>query len=124
KRKVVRNAAWALVIASIAPPPFPFTPFVMAASALQYPRKPMLALTGAARMVRFTGLGVLAYFYGKRILTWAESDVVHCALMGLVAVCVLGSIVSVVGWIRRSRRSAGGPASGKHGTQAPAAELP
>jgi membrane protein YqaA with SNARE-associated domain len=35
KRKVKENAAWALVIAAIAPPPFPFTPFVMAAAALQ-----------------------------------------------------------------------------------------
>ena len=31
KRKITDNAAWALVVASIAPPPFPFTPFVMAA---------------------------------------------------------------------------------------------
>src|SRR5262252_6659462 len=52
--KVGRNAAWALVVASIAPPPFPFTPFIMAAAALQYPRKKMLAIVGAARMFRFT----------------------------------------------------------------------
>src|SRR5436305_8196396 len=26
RRKVMKNAAWALVLASIAPPPFPFTP--------------------------------------------------------------------------------------------------
>ena len=105
KRKVTGNAAWALVLASIAPPPFPFTPFVMAAAALQYPRKRMLLITGAARMLRFTALGILAYFYGKRILKWAESDIVQWVLIGLVVVCVIGSIVSVVGWIRRSRRA-------------------
>src|SRR3954467_12536911 len=108
KRKVTNNAAWALVIASIAPPPFPFTPFVMAASALQYPRKRMLAITGAARMFRFTVLGVLAYFYGKRILKWAEADVVQGVLIGLVVLCTVGSIVSVIGWIRRSRKATGG----------------
>ena len=107
KRKVTNNAAWALVIAAIAPPPFPFTPFVMAASAQQYPRKRMLAITGAARMFRFTVLGVLAYFYGKRILKWADSDVVQWILIGLVVVCTIGSIVSVVGWIRRSRKAGG-----------------
>ena len=107
KRKVTNNAAWALVIASIAPPPFPFTPFVMAAAALQYPRKRMLVITGAARMFRFTALGVLAYFYGKRILKWAESDVVQWILIGLVVLCVIGSIASVVGWIRRSRKVTG-----------------
>jgi membrane protein YqaA with SNARE-associated domain len=107
KRKVTNNAAWALVVASIAPPPFPFTPFVMAASALQYPRKRMLAITGAARMFRFTVLGVLAYFYGKRILKWADSDVVQWILIGLVVLCTVGSIASVIGWIRRSRKAGG-----------------
>jgi membrane protein YqaA with SNARE-associated domain len=106
KRRVTDNAAWALAIASIAPPPFPFTPFVMAAAALQYPRRRLLAVTAAARMVRFTTLGVLAYFYGRRILKWAESDVVQWALFGLVVVCIAGSVVSVVGWIKRSRRAA------------------
>jgi len=103
KRKVTKNAAWALIIAAIAPPPFPFTPFVMAAAALQYPRKRMMAVIGAARMVRFTALGVLALLFGRRILQWAESDVVQGVLIGLVVVCTVGSIISVVGWIRRSR---------------------
>ena len=107
KRKVEANAAWALVVASIAPPPFPFTPFVMASSALQYPRQRLLVITGAARMVRFTALGLLAYWYGRRILKWAEADVVQWVLIGLVVVCVIGSVVSVIGWIRRSRRAAG-----------------
>jgi membrane protein YqaA with SNARE-associated domain len=108
KRKVKANAAWALVIASIAPPPFPFTPFVMATAALQYPRKRMLAITGAARMFRFTVLGVLALLFGRRILTWADSGIVQGMLIGLLVVCVIGSIVSVVGWIRRSRKETGG----------------
>ena len=106
KRKVTDNAAWALVVAAIAPPPFPFTPFVMAAAALQYPRKRMMAVIGAARMFRFTALGVLALFFGKRILQWAQSGVVQGVLIGLVVVCTIGSIVSVVGWIRRSRKRA------------------
>jgi hypothetical protein len=37
--KVRGNAGKALAIASLVPPPFPFTAFVMAAAALQYPRK-------------------------------------------------------------------------------------
>jgi membrane protein YqaA with SNARE-associated domain len=106
KGKVERNAAWALVLASIAPPPFPFTPFIMAAAALQYPRNKMLAVTGAARMARFTAIGALALFFGRRILEWAESPVVQWVLIGIIAICVVGSIVSVVGWIRRSRAPA------------------
>jgi len=101
--KVEKNAAWALVVASIAPPPFPFTPFIMAAAALQYPRVRMLTITGVARMVRFTGLGVLALLFGRHILQWAQSPAVQVALIGLIALCIVGSVISVAGWVKRSR---------------------
>jgi membrane protein YqaA with SNARE-associated domain len=103
RRKVTRSAGWALVAASLAPPPFPFTPFVIAAAALQYPRRRMLAVIGAARMVRFTGLAVLAFFFGRHILRWARSGVVQGAMLGLIALAVVGSAISVLGWVRRSR---------------------
>ncbi len=104
KQKVERNAAWALVVASIAPPPFPFTPFIMAAAALQYPRKKLLIVTSAARMVRFSAIGALALFFGKRILGWAKNPVVQDVLIGLIVLCIVGSVVSVVGWVKRSRK--------------------
>lgn len=113
KKKVRKSAPWALTIASIAPPPFPFTPFIMATSALQYPLKKMLSIVGAARMVRFTGLGVLAFFFGRRILRWARSDVASIFMLVLIIVCVVGSVISVVGWIKRSR-SAGAKSSAPH----------
>ena len=111
KRKVQNNAAWALVVASIAPPPFPFTPFLMAASALQYPRTRLLSVVGAARMVRFTVLGLLALRFGRRVLHWAESDVVQYLMLGLIVLCTVGSVLSVIGWIRRSRKGGKGSAS-------------
>ena len=103
--KIEQDGAWALAVASIAPPPFPFTPFIMAAAALQYPRRRMLTVVGIARMVRFTALGVLALIFGRRILRWVESDVVGGIMIGLIVLFVVGSVVSVVGWIRRSRKS-------------------
>jgi len=103
QRKVASNAASALVLASLAPPPFPFTPFIMAASALQYPRGKMLAVVGAARMARFTGLGILAFFYGRHILKWAAAPAVEYFLVGLIVVSIAGSAISVYGWIKRSR---------------------
>lgn len=118
KCKVERNAAWALVLASIAPPPFPFTPFVMAAAALQYPRRRMLIVVGAARMVRFTVLGLLALKFGRRILAWADNDVVQGLLIGLIVLCTVGSIVSVIGWVKRSRKA--GPKSSQRPSPAPA----
>jgi membrane protein YqaA with SNARE-associated domain len=103
KCKVEKNAAWALALASIAPPPFPFTPFVMAAAALQYSRRKMLAVVGVARMVRFTVLGLLALTFGRKILRWLDNPVLQWALIGLLMVCIVGSVISVWGWIKRSR---------------------
>jgi membrane protein YqaA with SNARE-associated domain len=103
RKRVEKNAVWALVLASIAPPPFPFTPFVMAAAALQYPRMRLLTVTGAARMVRFTALGALALLFGRDILRWAQSEAVQIVLVGLIALCTVGSAISVIGWIKRSR---------------------
>jgi membrane protein YqaA with SNARE-associated domain len=103
RKKVENNAAWALVLASIAPPPFPFTPFIMAAAALQYPRIRLLTVTGVARMARFTALGALALLFGRDILRWAESETVQIVLIGLIVLSTVGSAISVVGWIKRSR---------------------
>ena len=105
KAKVNQNAGWALVLASLAPPPFPFTPFVMVAAALEYPRRRLLTVIGAARMARFTIAGVLALLFGRRILTWAKNPVVEAMLLALIVICTGGSIVSAYLWIRRSKTS-------------------
>lgn len=103
--KVEGNAGKALAIASLVPPPFPFSAFVMAAVALQYPRKRMLAVVGVSRMVRFTIVGLLALRFGESILKWLKNPIVQGCLIGLIIFCTVGSIVSVYGWIRRSKRS-------------------
>jgi len=103
REKVRKNAAQALAIASFAPPPFPFTAFIMAAAALQYPRKRLLVVVGATRMLRFTLLGLLALRFGERILKWTENPIVQGFLIGLILLCTVGSTVSVYRWIARSR---------------------
>ncbi len=107
REKVSGNAGQVLALASLAPPPFPFTVFVMAAAALQYPRKRLLAIVAVARMVRFTLLGLLALRFGPSILRWAKNPVVQGFLVALTVFCIIGSVVSVYGWIRRSRHSPG-----------------
>jgi membrane protein YqaA with SNARE-associated domain len=103
KCKVEKNAAWTLVLASIAPPPFPFTPFVMGASALQYSRARLLTITGVARFFRFTVIGILALLFGRRILEWAKNPVLQGVLLALLVACIVGSVISVVKWLKRSK---------------------
>lgn len=103
--KIRDNAGRALAVASPVPPPFPFTAFVMAAAALQYSRRRLLVVVGAVRLVRFTVLGLLALKFGERILRWSKVPAVQGILIGLIVVCVVGSTLSVYGWIRRGKSS-------------------
>jgi len=77
----------------------------MAAAALQYSRRRLLAVVGAARLVRFTIVGLLALRFGERILKWSKNPMVQGFLVALIIVCTVGSVISVYEWIRRSRSS-------------------
>ena len=105
RKSVSQEAGKALAVASLAPPPFPFTPFIMAAAALQYPRKRLLGIVGVTRFLRFTVFGALAMRFGESILKWSKIPIVQGFLIGLIVVCTVGSVVSVYGWIERSRRA-------------------
>jgi membrane protein YqaA with SNARE-associated domain len=108
--KVTNNAGQALALASLAPPPFPFTAFVMGAAALQYPRKRLLGVIAVTRMVRFVLVGLLARHFGAHILAWMKKPVVQGFLIALIVVCTVGSIISAYGWIKRSRSGSREPA--------------
>jgi uncharacterized membrane protein YdjX (TVP38/TMEM64 family) len=103
QKKMEQNAGGALAVASLAPPPFPFTAFVMAAAALQYSRKRMLIIIALTRLPRFAVVGFLAMVFGERILRWAKIPVVQWCLIGLIVICTVGSVISVYGWLKRSR---------------------
>ncbi len=109
KQKIGDNAGKALAIASLVPPPFPFTAFVMAAVALQYQRKRLLAVIGVTRMIRFTILGFLALRFGESILRWSKNPIVQAVLIGLIVVCTVGSAASVYGWLRRGKSESAQP---------------
>jgi membrane protein YqaA with SNARE-associated domain len=101
--KVRDNVGRSLAVASLIPPPFPFTPFVMAAAALQYPRQRLLGIIAVTRLVRFVVLGFLALRFGENLTRWAKMPAVQYSLVALMLICMAGSVISVYGWIRKSR---------------------
>ena len=103
KNKIKKRAAFALALGAIMPPPFPFTPFVAAAAAMQYPRKKLLSVIAVARLIRFATEGTLATFFGRHILQFAELPVVHWSIIGLIFISVAGSAFSVYRWVQRSK---------------------
>lgn len=108
RKRIDKGAGWAVAVACIAPPPFPFTPVIAAASAFEYPRKRLLAIGFVMRTVRFALVGLAAILLGSQILQIAKSPQVTWAVYGFIALCAVGSTISVVQWIRRSRKGNSG----------------
>lgn len=110
KRQMSKRAAIALIVSCVAPPPFPFGAAIAAASALQYPRPRLLMLVFAARAVRFSLVGWSAIYFGRRILRIADSTEFLWFMAAFIVLCLVGSVVSIVHWVRigRSKR-AGAP---------------
>jgi membrane protein YqaA with SNARE-associated domain len=104
-RKVKDRAGKALVFACLMPPPFPFTAFVAGAAAFQYPRKKLLATIAAARLARFFVLGALAITFGESILRVAKTPGFQISILTLAVISIVGSVYSIVSWIKRSRQA-------------------
>jgi membrane protein YqaA with SNARE-associated domain len=103
ERRVREHGGIAIATAALMPPPFPFTPFIIVAGALQYPLKRMLLIIAACRAVRFATEGVLAVVYGRRIIQMAQSPYVEGFIMALVVISMAGSAWSIYSWIKKSR---------------------
>jgi membrane protein YqaA with SNARE-associated domain len=105
KNRVSRHAAISVASLAIIPPPFPFTAFVLASGAFGARAWPFLATLGAVRVVRFAAEAGLAAIYGRRILAWMESTVFEVIVGVLIALAIIGTVVSAVAVYRGTRRA-------------------
>lgn len=105
QRQVEKRAGIALAVSSMAPPGFPFTPVVIVAAALKYPRTKLLSIIAVSRFVRFMVEGALAIRYGKGILRMAERPEVQWVIFAVVVISIAGSAWSIYSWVRKSKRA-------------------
>jgi membrane protein YqaA with SNARE-associated domain len=101
KSKFENKAGITLFLATLIPPPFPFTPAVMTASTLQLPRKKLLGIVFLGRLVRFGVEGVLALYFGRQLISYINSDVLAYFVYGLIAIAIAASTWSVFRWVKR-----------------------
>src|ERR1041385_1753163 len=80
----------AIGIPAILPPPLPFKIFVATAGALEYPRWKFLLTVMIARSLRYYVEGILAVYYGRRVLLFMKDN-------GLVIVSIVATLVLVGG---------------------------
>ena len=98
-----------LATLSLVPPPFPFTPIVLAAGALDVKAGPFFATLAACRFARFGVEAYLGHRYGSRTLEWIESPLVETLVFAFLALGVVLTTVALVRIARspaRSRRRA------------------
>ena len=101
KAKLENKAGITVFIATLIPPPFPFTPVVMTASALQSPRGELLIAVFLGRLVRFGIEAVLALYFGRQLIAFMNSDVVTYIVYALIGIAVILSTLSLLRWLKR-----------------------
>jgi membrane protein YqaA with SNARE-associated domain len=102
ERAYERFGFLAIGIPAILPPPLPFKIFVATAGALEYPRWKFLLTVMIARSFRYYVEGILAVFYGQRVLLFLKDN-------GLVIISIVGSLALIGGivyFLLRRRRGA------------------
>jgi membrane protein YqaA with SNARE-associated domain len=103
KAKLENKAGITVFIATLIPPPFPFTPAVMTASALQTPRTTLLTAVFFGRLIRFGAEAVLALYFGRQVIAFINSDVVSYIVYGLMGIAAVLSTLSILKWVHRNR---------------------
>jgi membrane protein YqaA with SNARE-associated domain len=106
RRRINERGAIALASLSLIPPPFPFTPFVLAAGALNVRTATFFTSFAVCRIIRFGIEAALAVRYGRRILRWLDSAWFQDFVAVCIALAVVLTILSIVKMVRSSRRSA------------------
>lgn len=102
KSKMENKSGITIFVATLLPPPFPFTPAVMTASALQAPRKQLLLTVFLGRLLRFGIEAVLALYFGRQLIAWINSDVLAYFVYGLVAIAIVLSTLSLMKWFKKN----------------------
>jgi len=106
RRRMNRVGAIGLAALDLIPPPFPFTPFILASGALEVKATRFFGTLAVCRLVRFGGESLLAVIYGPQIVAWIDSPVFRRAVVACSVLAVLLTALSIAR-VFRSSRSAG-----------------
>jgi len=93
-----RHQSATLVVGSLLPPPFPFTPVIIVAGLLQFPPSKFLAALTAGRLLRFLIAAVLGRIYGRQIIEVITTH--HRFILLVLAVVATAGIVAYFAWYR------------------------
>ena len=96
-----------VAISAMLPPPFPIVPILLAAGALQYPRKKFLSALAFGRGVRFLVVAGMGAIYGDAIVSFF-AKYYEPALLTLITFAVIAGIFAIYHYVQYRKRSASG----------------
>lgn len=105
ERWYARYGFLAIAIPALLPPPMPFKIFVATAGTLEYPRWRFLVTVMIARSFRYYVEGILAVFYGRRVLSFMRDNGLVILSIGAAA----GLLILLI-YVFVNRRSPGATA--------------
>lgn len=94
-RRFKKHGFGAIVLGAILPPPFPVVPFLIAAGAMQYPKKNFIAALATGRAIRYFGLAYLGHIYGHAIVGWG-ARYYKPIFWSLIALAVVGGVAALL----------------------------
>ena len=95
RRKVRNKGAVALVLPALLPPPFPLLPFVLACGALSVSATRFFIMFASLRLVRFSVLTALAWFYGRQILSMFQTGTFKTVMAVFAVLIVVGTFTTI-----------------------------
>jgi membrane protein YqaA with SNARE-associated domain len=103
EERVSQKAAVSVAALGIIPPPFPFTAFVLTSGAFRANAWMFFMTLAGVRVLRFGVESALAAHYGRRVLAIMESRTFTVIVGVMIALAVIGTVVSAVAVYRGSR---------------------
>lgn len=91
ERAYARFGFLAIAIPAILPPPLPFKIFVATAGTLEYPRWKFLLTVMLARSFRYYVEGILAVYYGRRVMEFLKDN--GLMILSIVAATIIVAIL-------------------------------
>lgn len=91
-----------IALTAVLPPPFPLVPVLLAAGALQYPRKQFVGALTIGRSVRYFLVAGVGSLYAQQITAFFNRYYLH-ALLILIGLAALGGVLALIEYFRLRR---------------------
>jgi len=92
-----------VAVTAMLPPPFPMVPVLLAAGALQYPRKKFIGALAVGRSIRYFLIAGFGSLYASQIAAFFNRYY-KLALFTLIGLAIIGSMVALREYLRMRRK--------------------